>query len=84
MKPEPTRLTLSVELDEAIYFCLQDFLAAHPDWNQTQIIDASLSLFFLQNHATIKPEDYHACSQKYLHSVCAVPPDRYFSTQTLI
>ncbi len=75
MKSESTNVTLSVELEEEIYCCMQDFLASNPGWNQKLVIDASMSLFLMQNHRQIKPEDYQACSQKYLHSVCGVALD---------
>ena len=84
MKFEPTTVALSVELSEKIYRCLQDFLADHPDWNQQRVMDASLSLFFLQNHSHIKPEDYQACSQQYLHSVCADASANYSPTKHLV
>ncbi len=70
MKSESKNVTLSVELEEEIYRCMQDFLTSNPAWNQKLVIDASMSLFLIQNHRQIKREDYQACSQKYLHSVC--------------
>ena len=84
MKSVPTTVALSVELSDKIYRCLQDFLAAHPDWNQQRVMDASLSLFFLQNHSHLKPEDYQACSQQYLHSVCGVAPAHSSPTRNLL
>ena len=84
MKSESTTVALSVELSEEIYDCMQDFLTSHPGWNQRRLIDASMSLFLIQNHSAIKPDDYRACSQQYLHSVCAVFPGHYFPTENLI
>ena len=84
MKPEPTTVVLSVELDEEIYGCMQDFLASNPGWNQRLVINASMSLFFLQNHQHIKPKDYQACSQNYVHSVCALFSGNYSPTRSPI
>lgn len=80
MKSESTTIALSVELEEEIYDCMQDFLTSNPSWSQRRLINASMSLFLIQNHSTIKPQDYRACSQQYLHSVCAVTPDNYSHT----
>lgn len=66
-------VALSVEINEKIYNCMQDFLAANPHWNQAMVMEASISLFLMQNHRTIQAEDYYDCSKKYLHSLCAVP-----------
>ena len=73
-----------VELSEEIYDCMQDFLPSNPSWNQRRLINASMSLFLIQNHSTIKPQNYRACSQQYLHSVCAVAPAHYSPTKHLI
>ena len=71
MKSKNQRVSLSVEINEDIYDCIQDFLASNPQWNQETVINASMSLFLLQNHREIKPTDYRACSRNYLHSVCS-------------
>ena len=84
MKFEPTTVALSVELEEEIYDCLQDFLTSNPSWNQQRVMDASMSLFLIQNHSTIKPQDYRACSQQYLHSICADAPAHSSPTTHLI
>ena len=73
MKSEQSTIALSVEVNEAIYNCMQDFLANNPQWNRKMLIEASMSLFLMQNHQKIKPSDYQVCSQNYWHSVCLFP-----------
>ena len=70
MSSEATLIALSVELNENIYNCMQDFLASNPQWNRKKLIDASISLFLIQNHGNIKPEAYKDCSRTYLRMVC--------------
>lgn len=65
-------VALSVEINEKIYDCMRDFLASNPQWNQAMVMEASMSLFLMQNHQNIKPEAYQNCSKKYLHFLCAV------------
>lgn len=70
MKSMHNRVSLSVEIHEDIYDCIQDFLASNPQWNRETVINASMSLFLLQNHKQIKPTDYRTCSRNYLQSIC--------------
>ncbi len=72
MKTQSAIVPLSIEIDENIYNCMQDFLAANPQWNRDKLIDASVSLFLMQNHQAIKPKDFQDCSKTYLHSICGV------------
>lgn len=74
MESQPKSITLSVEIDDNIYQCMQDYLASNSQWNAEAVLNASLSLFLIQNHREIDSEDYRTCSQKYLHSVCSVSP----------
>ena len=71
MKSAPKKVTLNIEIDEDIYQCLKDYLNSNSQWNVTMILNASLSLFLIQNHRQISSDDYRACSQKYLHSICS-------------
>lgn len=73
MKSHKASVTLSIEIDENIYQCMQDFLISNPQWNWETLFDASLSLFLMQNHQQIESADYKARAQKYLRSVCSVP-----------
>jgi len=71
MKPPPITVTLNVEIDENIYECMQDFFNENPHWNSETIFNASLSLFLMQNYEGVESEQYQACGQRYLNSVCS-------------
>lgn len=66
-------ITLSTELDENLYSCMNSFLDYYPQWDQDKVIRASLSIFFLQNHKNISFEEQRICSRNYFHLVCAEP-----------
>lgn len=66
---ESSRVALSIEVNESIYKCLQDFLAANPQWTQEQLINASMSLFLLQNHKNIVHKDNQSDYGNYSDSV---------------
>ena len=69
MNSEPTRITLSVELKEELYQHMKDFLADNLDWNQEQLMDASLS-WFLGDNPKNQPKDYETIAEAiYLQSV---------------
>lgn len=70
MNSQQTTVEVYIEIDEKIYECMQDFLASHPQWNRKMLIEASMSLFLMQNHRNIKPNDFRACSKTYLNSIC--------------
>ncbi len=59
MKSELLNIILSIELEENLYFCLKDFLDSHPDWNQQQVINASLDSFLDHNQIKINSEITH-------------------------
>lgn len=63
-------VTLSVDIDENIYECMQDFFNVNPHWNSETIFNASLSLFLMQNYQEIESEQYQTCGQRYLNSIC--------------
>ncbi|HHP7232038.1 MAG TPA: DUF2811 domain-containing protein [Xenococcaceae cyanobacterium] len=66
-----SRVTLSIEIDEALYGGIEEFLTANSDWNRDRIILTSLSLFLIQNADSISSQTYQVCSKTYLHSVCS-------------
>ena len=76
MNSPKVKVTLSVEIDENVYECMQDFLDANSQWNSETILNASLSLFLMQNYQNIEPEQYQACGQKYLSSICRLPSEQ--------
>lgn len=73
MKSQQAIVQLSVEVNESIYNCMQDFLASNPQWNRQKLINASISLFLMQNHKSIKPDNYQDCSKTYLNAICIAP-----------
>ena len=73
MKSQQAVVPLSVEVNENIYNCMQDFLASNPKWNRQRLINASISLFLMQNYKGIKSKNYQDCSQTYLHSIGIFP-----------
>ena len=72
MKSQPKNVTLSVEIEESIYQCMQDYLISNSQWNTEAVLNASLSLFLIQNHRKIDSNDYKACSQKYLDCIFSI------------
>lgn len=64
MKCELFNTTLSIEVRENLYFYLKDFLASHPDWNQQQVINASLESFLGHNPTAINSEIYQVLAQE--------------------
>lgn len=72
MKSQQAIVSLSVELNENIYHCMQDFLASNPQWNRKKLIDASISLFLRQSYQTIKPNADRDFSKIYLRSISNV------------
>lgn len=76
MKSQKVTVTLNVEIDENIYECMQDFFNENPHWNSETIFNASLSLFLMQNYQDIESEQYQACGQRYLNSICGQPSQK--------
>ena len=64
-------ITLNIEVDNALYSGINEFLAVNPDWNRDRLINTSLSLFLIQNADSVSSKTYQACSKTYLHSVCS-------------
>ena len=58
MNSELTTVNVYIEIDENIYDYMQDFLASNPQWNKSMLIEASISLFLMQNHRSIEPQAY--------------------------
>ena len=73
MKSQQAVVPLSVEVNENIYNLMQDFLTSNPQWSRQRLINASISLFLMQNHKSIKARNYQDCSQTYLHSIGILP-----------
>jgi len=63
MEFEPKTITLSIELKEEFYQCVQKFLADNPSWNRQQLINVSLSRFLSQTSQFIQLEDYQSLAR---------------------
>jgi hypothetical protein len=44
-----TTVSIFTEIPESLHESLQKYLETHPDWDQTRVLTAALSLFLLQN-----------------------------------
>lgn len=44
-----TTVGIFTEIPEALHESLKIYLETHPDWDQTRVLTAALSLFLLQN-----------------------------------
>lgn len=64
-------INLNIEVDNALYSGIEEFLAVNPDWDRDRLIHTSLSLFLIQNADSVSSKTYQACSKTYLHSVCS-------------
>ena len=69
MKFNQSKVTVSVELDENLYECIQNFLTINKEWDFDTTINAGMCLFLLQNYRQSKGLDDPTCSQNYLHSM---------------
>ncbi|MEA5513302.1 DUF2811 domain-containing protein [Nodularia sp. UHCC 0506] len=44
-----TTVSIFTEIPETLHESLENYLEAHPDWDQNRVLTAALSLFLLQN-----------------------------------
>ncbi|WP_081462911.1 DUF2811 domain-containing protein [Trichormus azollae] len=44
-----TKVSIFTEIPETLQESLKNYLETHPDWDQTRVLTAALSLFLLQN-----------------------------------
>jgi hypothetical protein len=65
-------ISLEAEVNIDLHETLLRYLDNHPYWDVNRVINASLSLFMMQNWSKeqgLKTKDYETCSQVYLDSV---------------
>ena len=65
-------ISLETEVDSELHKTLQKYLENHPYWDINRVINASLSLFMMQNWSKEKNmnnQDYDICIQVYLNSI---------------
>ncbi|WP_413174849.1 DUF2811 domain-containing protein [Anabaena azotica] len=44
-----TKVSIFTEIPETLHESLKNYLETHPDWDQTRVLTAAVSLFLLQN-----------------------------------
>ena len=64
-----SKITLNIEIDEAIYQEIAEFIKNNNDWDRNRVINRSLSLFLAKNANSISSLTYQYRTRTYLHSV---------------
>ena len=71
MNPEYC-ISLEAEINSELHQTLLKYLDCHPYWDVNRVINASLSLFMMQNWCSengIKDRDYQICTKVYLDNI---------------
>jgi hypothetical protein len=67
-----TPISIFTEIPEQLHTSLQEYLDAHPNWDQDRVFSVALSLFFLRLESPSQDElspNYQHCAQLYLESL---------------
>jgi hypothetical protein len=56
--------SIFTEIPETLHESLKSYLESHPDWDQTRVLTAALSLFLLQNG-----DSDRSCARVYLETL---------------
>ncbi len=65
-------ISLEAEINSDLHQSLLKYLDNHPYWDVNRVLNASLSLFMLQNWSQdkgLRTKDYDTCSRVYLDSI---------------
>lgn len=65
-------VSVEAEINSELHKSLLRYLDSHPYWDLNRMLDASLSMFMMQNWSEeegLKPKDYSICSRVYLDSI---------------
>ena len=65
-------ISLEAEINSELHQSLLKYLDNHPYWDVNRVLNASLSLFMLQNWSedkSLTTKDYDVCSRVYLDSI---------------
>jgi hypothetical protein len=65
-------VSIVAEIPEELHESLQNYLEAHPAWDQDRVFAAALSLFLLENEkGQTNPysQDYFTCARAYLETL---------------
>lgn len=65
-------ISVEAEINSELHKSLLNYLDCHPYWDLNRVLNASLSLFMMQNWSQengLKQQDYDTCSRVYLDSI---------------
>ena len=65
-------ISLEAEINGELHQSLLKYLDNHPYWDMNRVMNASLSLFMMQNWSHdrgLETKDYETCSRVYLDSI---------------
>ena len=65
-------ISLEAEIDSDLHQSLARYLDRHPYWDMNRVLNASLSLFMMQNWSReegLEQQDYNICTKVYLDSI---------------
>lgn len=65
-------ISLEAEINSEIHKSLLKYLDCHPYWDVNRVLNASLSLFMMQNWSRengMETKDYETCSRVYLDNI---------------
>lgn len=65
-------ISIEAEINSELHKSLSRYLDCHPYWDLNRVLNASLSLFMMQNWSQengLKKQDYDICTNVYLNSI---------------
>lgn len=65
-------ISVEAEINGELHKSLAKYLDCHPYWDLNRVLNASLSLFMMQNWSQengLEQQDYDTCTRVYLHSI---------------
>ena len=65
-------ISLEAEINSELHQSLARYLDCHPYWDLNRVLNASLSLFMMQNWSQengLTKKDYDTCASVYLNSI---------------
>ncbi|MGF1590608.1 MAG: DUF2811 domain-containing protein [Pleurocapsa sp.] len=65
-------ISVEAEINGELHKSLAKYLDCHPYWDLNRVLNASLSLFMMQNWSQengLEQQDYDICTRVYLHSI---------------
>jgi hypothetical protein len=65
-------ISVEAEINSELHKSLLKYLDCHPYWDLNRVLNASVSLFMMQNWSSengLEAKDYNICSRIYLNSI---------------